>query len=329
MYCKFCGSRIMPNAAKCVSCGAKIDLTDGGQSFFDDGELDAWKEDSLLQSPPISVPKTEMREPLHYNIGLEKEYEMKASRPQATTSTRRSHSRGRSKKKKNLLDYFHLSSSTKLIIFCISSALAIVLLVVAIIAVLNSDNEKDENVISDSVHEQQISDDSFEQNSYQQNSQINQENPIYDKDNSKVNETEKGSSDEAKNGKEEIKDIKIYIDNKEISHPVSAYLIDNKIYVSLGKILKNEGYWDGRPNGNYKDRVIYEHPSGKIFEIKKESSLFWTKEANEGNEKSDKLETPCFTEGSEIYVPARSFLNKIGYSNVKYDPEKQTLTVNK
>ena len=64
MYCKYCGSRIASDTTKCVSCGANIDLNDGGQSFFDDNELNAWQSDSISYNAQSSVPRTEMREPL-------------------------------------------------------------------------------------------------------------------------------------------------------------------------------------------------------------------------------------------------------------------------
>ena len=145
MYCKYCGSRITPDTTKCVYCGANIDLNDGGQSFFDDNELNAWQSDSMAYNAQSSVPRTEMREPLPEKPNIE-EYEKTLERPRVSTGTRRVRSRRRAKKKKNILDYFKLSSSNKLIIFCIASALAIVLLVVAIIAVLNSENEDTDEV---------------------------------------------------------------------------------------------------------------------------------------------------------------------------------------
>ena len=151
MYCKYCGSRITPDTTKCVSCGANIDLNDGGQSFFDDTELNAWQSDSMAYNAQSSVPRTEMREPLPEKSNFEEEYEKTFERPQASVGTRGTRSRSRAKKKKNIMDYLNLSSSNKLIIFCIASALAIVLLVVAIIAVLNSgDKNTDETATQSS-----------------------------------------------------------------------------------------------------------------------------------------------------------------------------------
>lgn len=150
MYCKYCGSRIASDATKCESCGANIDLNDGGQSFFDDNELNAWQSESVLCNAQTSVPKTEMREPLTEKDNFEEEYDKAFARPQASVVTRDTRSRRRSKKKKNILDYLNLSSSNKLIIFCIASALAIVLLVVAIIAVLNSGNDSTDETATQS-----------------------------------------------------------------------------------------------------------------------------------------------------------------------------------
>ena len=44
-------------------------------------------------------------------------------------------------------------------------------------------------------------------------------------------------------------------------------MLDNKIYVSIDSVLKEEGYKAGSPNGNDPNRVVYENEqSGKETE---------------------------------------------------------------
>lgn len=63
MFCKFCGNKIVPSAfSKCSFCGARIDLFDGGQSFFKDAEVETWKNDGLSSGPDTGMPRTEIKE---------------------------------------------------------------------------------------------------------------------------------------------------------------------------------------------------------------------------------------------------------------------------
>lgn len=43
MYCKFCGNHMEDNSIICGRCGSDIDPNDGGQSFYDDEELNEWR----------------------------------------------------------------------------------------------------------------------------------------------------------------------------------------------------------------------------------------------------------------------------------------------
>lgn len=318
MYCKFCGSQIIPNATKCVSCGAKIDLNDGGQSFFDDSELNDWKDGSIMQSHQISVPKTEMREPLPDNMNLKKEYEKSIPAPQASINASIPCYIRDSKKKKSLSDYLNLSSSTKLIIFCISSALAIVLLVVAIIAVINSGKDESNTDATQTNYNTSV---------YEENTNNSDKNTKTDNE---FNVTdEKKEKDKEQEDKVEIKDIKILINEKEISYPVSAYMIDNKLYISIDRVLKAEGYKTGVQTNYNDNRVRYDHEkTSKAIEIEKGTNKIWIRE-NDEKVQTQYLDGVNFNKDTDTYVPAKSFLNKIGYSKVVYDSEKQTLIVNK
>lgn len=324
MYCKYCGSRIASDTTKCVSCGANIDLNDGGQSFFDDNELSAWQSDSISYNAQSNVPRTEMREPLPKKADFDEEYEKAFTKPQASVGTRGSYSRRRSKEKKNILDYLNISSSNKLIIFCIASALAIVLLVVAIIAVLNSG--KDETTeTTPTNYSTSVTDENTTNNTSLDNSSEN--DPV---ENSNGNTDDEAKENETKNNeKAEVKGIKILIDHREISHPVSAYIVNDKIYVSIDRVLKAEGYKAGVKTNYNENRIRYDHAkTSKAIEIEKGTNKIWIRE-NDENVTTQYLDGANFNEGSDTYVAAKSFLNKIGYSKVDYDKETMTLTVSK
>ncbi len=325
MYCKFCGNRIASNTTKCTACGANIDLTDGGQSYFDDNELDAWQSDSLMmKGPKTYMPKTEMREVSDGDFA--ENYETYLQKPQASSSSRGSRSQvRRKKKKKTILDYFNLSSSNRLIIFCIASALAIVLLVVAIIAVISGgDNEnQSEGQTTNSGYSQTIDDQPT-------TTPAQTAEPRTDVDTERE-KAEKNS--EAIKNKIEIKDIKVKDENgKDVPHSVSGYMSENNsLYLSLDKVLKHMGYKNGRKNGNNPNRIIYEHnTSGKVVEIEKDTNMIWITSPGE-TATTDYLSGNNFNVGDDTYVPIQSFLSKMGYneSKVVWDKEEKTLYFNK
>lgn len=323
MYCKFCGSRIALDTTKCASCGAKIDLNDGGQSYFDDSELSAWQNDSVLYNVQTSMPKTEKREYVQpQEEAFERHYEKAFSRPQEWAETRASRSRARSKKKKNV--FLNMISSNKLIIFCISSALAVVLLAVSIIAVLNSGSDENSDDITNQTNYNQQIDSNSEQQDQERSFTI-----LPDDKESDTAEDEKEETDE--NSRTEVEDIKVIINGEEISHPVSAYVISDKIYVSLDRVLKNEGYKAGAQTSYDKNRIIYEHTiNNGAIEIEKGTNKIWIRESDSEEEvQVQYLEGETFNVGSDTFVPAASFFSKIGYSNANYDDENKILTIEK
>lgn len=310
MYCKYCGGKIASDTTKCVSCGANIDLDDGGQSFFDDNELNIWKSGGVSYDVQSSVPKTEMREPLPERAEFDEEYKKAFAKSQVNVGKRGGYSRKSSKKKKTVFDYLNISSSNRLIIFCIASALAIVLLAVAIIAVLSSGGESDEaaSQTEASGYTQQAENTDAEQS--------NQEN-----------------AQDVLNDKTEIKDVKIFDkDGNEVSHSVSAYMDkNNTLYVSLDKILKYEGYKNGRASDDDTNRILYEHKSnGKIIEIEKGTNKIWITEPGEDSV-MQLLDSVNFNVGDNTYVPVKSFLVKYGYDGdkIKWDAKEKTLYFSK
>ena len=326
MYCKYCGSRIASDTTKCVSCGANIDLNDGGQSFFDDNELNAWQSDSISYNAQSSVPRTEMREPLPEKANFEEEYEKTFARPQASVSTRGNRSRARSKKKKNVLDYLNLSSSNKLIIFCIASALAIVLLVVAIIAVLNSvDDTTDENATQTNTSGYTTTADSTgtDQNNNIQQQQTNQTEPEARDNQSTVQNT-------SEKEKEPIKDVIIKKGNDVVIEATMLYRIDGVEYVALYDIVKNEGYKNKVVNNKGNHVFDYKENEERRIEVATNGKEIWFKDEKDTEAPEPKhLKYNTVEIEGNIYVPAEDFLNKFGFKKYKFDKDANTLTYSK
>lgn len=112
MYCKFCGNEISSDTSKCSSCGAIIRFNDGGQSFYEDSELEVWQKQTVPKTvdiPVVPVPNSPA--------------------PRA---------------KKTLLDYLNLSNPRNFLIFLGISAVIIILLSLAIIVNLVGDRKSGE-----------------------------------------------------------------------------------------------------------------------------------------------------------------------------------------
>lgn len=299
MHCKFCGNRIDSSSTKCMSCGANIDFNDGGQSFFDDNELDSWQSDSIVQGPVTSMPKTEILENEQpENTKIVEKYPSRRSQRSSGSRTGR-------KKKKNGLDILNLSSANKLIIFCIASAVAIVLLVAAIVSVITGRK-----------------DDGTENNS----SSVNQ-TTASDNVQSGVQEQNAVGAEQVQSSRTEILNIKIIKCSEEVPHPVPAYMIDEKLYISLDQILAHEKYKARQSEENSKNRVYYEHSqTGKRIGVEIGTANIWLNEKDEDNPPLV-LDGNSFYENNEIYVRAESFYIKEGYNNVTYDKDNNILNI--
>ena len=142
MYCKHCGGPLELTDAKCRNCGAGIDFLDGGQSFFEDSDLQEWGNRTMPLTP---IPKTESREE-------EKNVSVNLSRPHkaenagtngmgkamdkiswlkkkiTNTGTEKKKPRNKHGKKKKT----RIVNPNRLITVCIAFALVLVLIVVAI-----------------------------------------------------------------------------------------------------------------------------------------------------------------------------------------------------
>lgn len=333
MYCKYCGSKITVDTTKCMSCGANIDLNDGGQSFFDDNEISSWQSDSVSYNSYTTVPKTEMREYIPENDNFNERYENIFAKPQMNIGTSSNYARPRSKKKKKSSGYLSTSSSNKLIIFCIASAVAIVLLVVAIIAVLNSGNdtadERTDEIVTQTIVPEYIP----RENNATVEPDINQPTSSEMQNDAVIeNETvNPENTEDVLKGKIEIKDIKILdMDGKKIPHSVQAYIDENNtLYVSLDKILKYKGYKNGFPNSTHKNRIQYEHKlSKKVIEIEKGTDKIWISENSESPD-TKHLDSVNFNVGDNTYIPIKSFLIEYGYdeNNIRWDENEKVLSL--
>lgn len=325
MYCKFCGNRITADETMCGSCGAPIDLNDGGQSFFDDKELEAWKSERVLQETSVSVPKTEMREPFVPKSLPNDEVVKEDHRtlPQAGVYAAVPYA-DYGKKKERKKKSCGVSGSNKLIVFCIVAVLAIVLLTVAVIAIFNGNKEKTESETSQSGYTMNRDAVSAEKSTPDTSGETSEQ---------ETSEQESVESEEVipeiLNHKTEMKDIKIVDKNgNEIPYSVSAYIDEQGVfYISLDTLLKYTGYKNGVENGNDSNRIVYEHRSGtKVIEIEKETNKIWiTKSGEEAVTKY--LDYANFNVGDHTYVPVKSFLGKCGYeeNQVTWDVQEKML----
>lgn len=295
MFCKFCGNRITENTKKCVSCGAKIDLNDGGQSFFDDLELTAWQGGAFDNNSV--VPKTEM-----LNVPKEMKYIPMSSEPmpqmddmlmndEASTLSRRPRTYEKRSIAKRDKQYDNL------MIFCVVAVLIIVLLVVTLIVCLNDRNDnKDADVVQDT-YTQQV------------------ETPDY--------------SYPVEDDREEITDIQIFVEDKQMEYPVSAYMVNDVLYLSIDRILRFYDYKDGVPADAVGNVVKYVHKTlPKEIDLEKGTQNIWIKENNEEGELR-LLDDVNFNVDNETYVPARSFFGALGYSCADYNADANKMIVMK
>ena len=311
MYCKFCGSEITSDAGKCVICGAKIDLNDGGQSFFDDFELNAWKSTGGI--PCAGVPKTEMRAALPATDGNKIE-ETKALYPGASVGERKTRKHS---KKGAIVPRLKLSSSNKLIIFCIAVVLAIVLLVVAILAGVNNVGENEEGQAQP--QETEVKTETTDQKA---TTVPNDTQPPKEE----LPEKKEAPIDDGENREWiEIKGVSITKDNKPILDEMTTfYDVGGVIYVGIEDILLYEGYKPGEyieATKSYRFNTI--EPSDDVVEVMLDSDTIYLKLISDGG-KAQKLNNPMKLFENKVYVPAIRFLELFGYT-AEFDEERKTL----
>ena len=296
MYCKFCGNRITSNkSTKCMSCGAEIDLFDGGQTFYDDHELDAWQPQDDASGTVTYMPTTELLD------------EIRAARRGTPVNSRTN--RGAASGS-GVFDALNLSDRKSWLIFCIMSAVIIIALSVAIVIALNSKP----NVADD--------DDYFGPGL----------SIITTSDTGTAETTTTGepAKKELDPAKTQLKKFMIFYDGQPLEeYKVPAYMINEILYISIDEVLVHDGYsFKGNQSKNEAYRVMYTHSVSKnVIEIDvdkfTEYKKVWT--SFNGNHN---LDGANYYINEKIYVPAESFLKACGYE-VEYRQDNGTLTVKK
>lgn len=300
MYCKYCGAKIGSNIRSCPRCNADIDIYDGGQSFFEDGDLDMWKNERIIRGQRTMVPRTEFME---NESGSKTDREFSGMQsPTVNTVGKRVRKRSKSVIEK-IFDFFNLSASNRIIAVFITLVFIVIFIVAGIIALVNRENGE-ENIGGEESYSTQTP----------VRSDFNSADTIYEATALPV-------------GKEELADIRIFVNDEEISHPVPAYMSGGSIlYISVDRILKHEGYQSGRADEYNPRRVIYENlQTGSIIEIEKDTSQLWIRDLNNSSA-AQSMEEAAFNVNSDTYVPAKSFLELCGYTNIEFDSEKKELS---
>ena len=344
MYCKYCGSEITSNITRCVSCGANIDLNDGGQSFLEDNELSLWKNSTPYRIT-TSVPKTEMRERLPQTYLSEAEDKFETAGFYPSVAEKKSSSRTKSKIK--LFGGLKLSSSNKFIIFCISLALVIVLMAVAVIAILDDEPEEaektdeastqitNETVVENDIPTQPTGNDEVQtqvqpeedapkqvQSEAQKQAQVGENTP----ENGESKELEQAQSEEnPEKEKVLVENVRIKKSDKDIKMSTSLYRINGVIYVNAYDILKHEGYIDKvkTNGGNY----VFDHKqnSNQKIEISTDGKEVWIRtEANVLQKESLQYDSMLIEDA--VYVPAKDFLEKMGFEEYDFDEDENVLS---
>lgn len=300
MYCKFCGSKIEPSVVSCPKCGAKIDVHDGGQSFFEDGELSAWKSDNICFENVTSVPRTGIIEQAPMQAGT-------TNLVSANYSPRRMTNKNRKKKRSfvaRFFDFLNLSNSNRLIAVFIFSAVTIVLLIVGIIAVVNSGKGIEENVLEATPMAQQ---DLLQQDYNNQTDDISQE--------VENNQMESAAVDESFGTPVNVTIIDENGNNVE--HPIPSYNKEGKLFISIDRVLTHEGYNVGQASETDKNHIIYKHSvNDSVIEIQKWTNKIWISTSG-GNSEVQTLDEASYNVGTDTYIPIRSFWNLYKGSDVE------------
>lgn len=343
MYCKYCGSEITSNITRCVSCGANIDLNDGGQSFLEDNELSLWKN-STPYKITTSVPKTEMRERLPQTYLSEAEDKFEPAGFYPSVAEKKSSSRTKSKIK--LFGGLKLSSSNKFIIFCISLALVIVLMAVAVIAILDDEPEKaektdetstqttNEAVVENDISKEPTGNEVQQQvapeNSTPEPVEVEEQEPAQPEEDAPEQpegEAQKQVQPEENPEKEKVlvENVRIKKSDKDIKMSTSIYRIDGVIYVNAYDILMDEGYKDKvkTNSGHY----VFDHKqnSNQKIEISTDGKEVWIRtEANVLQKESLQYDSMLIEDA--VYVPAKDFLEKMGFEEYDFDEAKKILS---
>lgn len=118
---------------------------------------------------------------------------------------------------------------------------------VAIIAVLNSGKEVDNNSTATGSYTSDVAGDNM--------------NATEDTNGQALIQNQEKSTNSEEQKKTEIKGVKILINKKEIAYPVSAFVVEDLVCISADKVL---------PSMNYKECVVADYNKNRIrFDHKK------------------------------------------------------------
>lgn len=270
MYCKYCGGRLTQNSKKCAECGAEIDFFDGGQSYYDDNELDAWQSDSIESSGAnTDMPKTAIIEPgapsRKPSYSPERRRDSYGDRGNARSELARPR-QNTAKKKKSFLG--RMSMSTKLIMAGIASAIVLVLVVVAIYGIVAGRGTK-----------------------------LN-----YD----------------------EYKDAVVMLDKKEIKSIDTVYLEEtDTLYLPVEKLLAEIGY---KMTDNKRGEITFKNKEEEITIVIKLDTTDMCMSIPGKSDNKTPLELQTIKIDREVFVPAKSFMEKLGY-DVGWDGKSKTAKI--
>ena len=128
MYCKYCAASLGENGAlKCPNCGADINLLDGGQTFYEEADLQLWREKEPAED---STPKTVIRPINNF------------AQPQEAPSKQTAETVYRG----------GFESVVKLAIVCVTALVALALILAVVIISMNSGSGKKTNKIQQTIN---------------------------------------------------------------------------------------------------------------------------------------------------------------------------------
>ncbi len=340
MYCKFCGTMLDNDGAKCLNCGAAIDLNDGGQSFFEDDELEAWRtpgsalprtavlddeeQEAGFPDEPVPAPKKPPLKsggsPEAKNILFKQQSEradfLKPSA--AAASGERQEIRHRDTKSKG--KHFEiLDKNLGIIIGCIVAFVAVV--IAAAIAVSYGISKKD----VDGGGEQQEQTDTQNEQSQQQGGGQTPQQILAQQDAAiELPEGVKYIGDLPPDICEERSEITVYDASQNPLGQYKAYIINGVYYYPAGVLLNCLGY-------KYDEYLSQKGVSRGIADVVCQNGNgmeIWLKTGEnqvEIHEEKKELSAKVLRDGTsahpggKIYVPAVSFLKNMGYADAGAD----------
>ena len=313
MYCKFCGGPLTPESSTCASCGAKIDKSDYGQTFFEADDLLAWKE---ISSEPDSV--VAHKSGFQYGSSCPEECPDDISVADDTGSCYSANDYTSSVDKKRL---------TFLKVFCIVSVIIIIALSATIVYIsrLGSNEASDESIIvgenienTDNANDSNTTETTETEEGTEADSSEKNDDQTLPAPPAPDSETPRASIPDML----VIEGIKIRVNNANINYNSEGRMLNNRLFVSAEPVLKHIGYNTVTTSDD--GSVIFKKRTGEEIELKDHERSFSVKAAD-GTIKQYDMIYPCFNIET-IFVHSGSFFDKLGY-DVIYDKDTKVLSL--